>query len=226
VENPVSPENTNPLNNANPMDDPLLDALEHSIENPLGFTDPLAEYDNMQMDNIARQLQNLESGIDNSSPVFDTPDTIKNGNELNIHGGNLTILEPSLLSDNPKPSETVNNLRDAFQNSPPHTVQDSSARTVSREPCPKTHRKGGSRGQKQRHLSLKRNIGRQIGRATAGISNDLSYCLENHEFIDKETCQLCEKYRHWPQGIDEEPRECWYAWQVSQSTDEPDENNE
>ena len=33
----------NPLDNQDPLDDPLFDALEHSIENPPGFADSSAE---------------------------------------------------------------------------------------------------------------------------------------------------------------------------------------
>jgi len=33
----------NPLDNQDPLDDPLFDALEHSIENPPGFADSPAE---------------------------------------------------------------------------------------------------------------------------------------------------------------------------------------
>jgi hypothetical protein len=43
--------------------------------------------------------------------------------------------------------------------------------------------------------------------------------------VDLEQCESCEKYRHWPEGTDEEPRECWYDWQDSQAFTE-DERDE
>jgi hypothetical protein len=66
-------ENQNPLNNTNPMEDPLLDALEHSIVNPLGFTDPLVVNENPLMDDLAIQLDAIEAGIENSPPIPPNP---------------------------------------------------------------------------------------------------------------------------------------------------------
>ena len=219
----------NPLENQVPLDDHMLDALEHTTEYPTGFMDPWAKYDYMLMDDIGRQLQNLEASIDNSLPVFDIPDMGKNDNKVNIQNDNVDILEPSMPPDNLKHSETVNDLRSVFQTPTPPVPQDSSNSTFSRNLSPpKSRHRGGGCGRKKQGSPFEKNIARQSRRTNAGISSDLRYCLESHELVDKETCESCEKYRHWPEGTNEEPRECWHDWQLTQfrSSDESDDSDE
>jgi len=218
----------NPLDNQAPLDNPMLDALEHRTKYPTGFMDPLAKYDYMLMDDIGRQLQNLEASIDDSLPVFDIPDIGKNDNKVNIQNGNVGILEPSMPPDNLEPSETVNDLRSVFKSLPPPVPQDSSNSTFSRNLSPpKSRHRGGGCSRKKQGSPLKKNIARQSGRTNAGISSDLRYCLDSHELVDKETCESCEKYRHWPEVTNEDPKECWHDWQLAHSynSDESDGND-
>jgi len=60
----------------------------------------------------------------------------------------------------------------------------------------------------------------------AGENWNSRFCPESHGLIDKKKCESCEKYRHWPQGADEEARECWYDWQAKPSHDESKEDAE
>ena len=57
-----------PLRQQYPMDDPFLDPLERSIENPPGFHDPMAQPDELFMDDQARMLGALEASIVDVSP--------------------------------------------------------------------------------------------------------------------------------------------------------------
>jgi hypothetical protein len=229
MENPVNPmENPGPLDDPDPMDDSLLNALEHNTLYPTGFMDPLAKYDHMFMDDMGRQLQNLEAGIDGSLPVFDMPDIGKNG--LSVQSGNAGILEPSLPPGDFKPSETVNNLQNVSQNPTPSIPRYSSDEAIfSRNQLPpKSRRRGGGCGRKKQGFPFRKSIAKQGGRTSVGMSSNLRYCFESHELIDKGTCESCGKYRHWPQGTNEEPRACWYDWQPtwSHNKEETEDDNE
>jgi len=67
---------------------------------------------------------------------------------------------------------------------------------------------------------------RSRGRTGASISRTTRFCPESHEIINEQSCESCEKYRHWPEGTDEKPKECWYDWQDRQSFDECEDDNE
>jgi len=45
-------------------------------------------------------------------------------------------------------------------------------------------------------------------------SRTTRYCPEEHDLVDLGECTSCPKYRHWPEGTSEEPRECWHDWEV------------
>jgi hypothetical protein len=221
-------ENQDPLNDTNPRGDPLLNALEHSTEYPTGFMDPWTKYDYTFMDDIGKQLQNLEASIDNSLPVFEIPDLGKNDNKGNVQNVNFDILEPSLPPGDIKPSETINDLRSVIQNPSSPVPQGSYNSTLGEnQSLPRLRHGGGGCGRKKQGLPFKRNTVRQSARTNARVSCDLRYCVDSYELVDKETCESCEKYHHWPEGTDEEPRECWYAWQLSRfHQDEADDDNE
>jgi len=63
----------NPLDNQIPPDDYMLDTLEQSIENPGGLTNPLAAKQGFFIDDITRQLNQVEVSIINTPPI--PPDT-------------------------------------------------------------------------------------------------------------------------------------------------------
>jgi hypothetical protein len=51
-------------------------------------------------------------------------------------------------------------------------------------------------------------------------------CPQTGEFIDEGKCEECEYYRHWPEGSEEEPRECWFDWQITQGPTGSEEEEE
>jgi len=203
----------NPLDNQDPLDDPMLDALERSIENPPGFVDPLAEHGKQLMDDLAMQLDKLEASIENTPLLSPEPEAVMGGDELSVVEGN----EPPETSDD--------------QTSTPHDLEDPSASTARpRRPLRKPPRRGGGSSRRKRGLLFKRRIPRLSGRTVPGRNWNIRFCPESRERIDEKKCKSCEKYRHWPQGTKEEPRECWYDWQAKQPSgkcdDEGPDNDE
>ncbi|MBN2137562.1 MAG: hypothetical protein JW720_07140 [Sedimentisphaerales bacterium] len=45
------------------------------------------------------------------------------------------------------------------------------------------------------------------------------FCPDISELVAKENCEYCDKYRHWPEGTDDEPKECWYDWEAAPKPD-------
>lgn len=212
-------ENQDPLNKQNPLDDSLLDSLEHSIENPLGFTDPLAEQDKQLMDDLARQLDAVESSIESSSPLPPAPQT--------ANGDETAASEEIPPAECYEHSEVAEEIEDESDGSLPSDLQDSpidNADIRPRLPEVPGRRAGNVRG--RRGFPLRRRFVRIIGKTRARKSGHFRFCPESHEVIDREKCESCEKYRRWPQGTDEEPRECWHDWQAEQPSDESDEEDD
>jgi len=205
----------NPLDNQDPLDDPLLDALERSIENPPGFVDPLAEHDEQLMDDLAQQLDKLEASIENTPPLAPESDAVMDGDEPSVVADEFTS-ETSSPTEEHEPPETTED-----QTSTPPDLQDQSASTpkpIQRLRKP-PHRGGGS-SRRKRGLLFKRRIPRLSGRTVPGRNWNIRFCPESRERIDEKKCKSCEKYRHWPEGTKEEPRECWYDWQTKPPPDE------
>lgn len=69
-------------------------------------------------------------------------------------------------------------------------------------------------------LLFKQHISRASTGARGGGSSRI--CPESNELINFEQCGSCEKYRCWPDGTGEEPRECWYDWQARSQHDSLD----
>lgn len=131
----------NPLDNQNPLDDPLLDALERSIENPPGFVDPLAEHDEQFMDDLAQLSDKLEASIENTPPLAPQPEVVIDGDEPSVVADESTSEESSMVEGHEPPETT--------EDQSSHDLDDSSASKPSpRQPLPKLPRRGGgsSRG--------------------------------------------------------------------------------
>ena len=64
-----------PQDQPDPLDDPMLDGLERSIEDPTSFQDPLIEQPASQVDDLGRMLDGLEADIEGCSPVQPPPET-------------------------------------------------------------------------------------------------------------------------------------------------------
>jgi len=213
----------NPLDNQDPLDDPMLDALERSIENPPGFVDPLVEYgQNEQLtDDLAKQLDQVEAGIENTPLMKRKPDLVRDSDKEDEEED----------EKRPPPSETYEPPRmkeevwGTFESSPP-IPQEGSARTPPPNPPMQTFLHGGRTGIREgRGPQVTRYIGGRPGRIRGGISK-LRFCPESREAVDEEKCESCEKYRHWPTSTKDEPRECWYNWQAKQNLGESDDDSD
>ncbi|MFQ5799377.1 MAG: hypothetical protein ACE5H0_11910 [Bacteroidota bacterium] len=217
-----------PLESQEPMekelqDDQLLDELERSIENPAGFKDPLASHDRQFMDDLAKQLDGLEASIeDTSQSDHGTPIVPDNEPTAPQDGG-------PVISDAVSEGEASESIQDSGE--PEDTYEDSQA----------THEEGRSDGKRERvqfprqqrfrgnprlrgrrrHLFGRRGPS-TLGRRVVRRQGSRRFCPESHEVINVRECESCEKYRHWPGGTDEEPRECWYHWQAKPPSNEPD----
>jgi hypothetical protein len=209
----------NPLDSQDPLDDPMLDALERSIENPPGFVDPLAEHGEQLMDSLAQQLDKLEASIENTPPLAPESDAVMDGDEATVLDDESATSEASSLVEGHEPPETIDD-----QTSPPPDLQDPSANTPKPIQRPRRPpRRGGGSSRRKRGLLFKKRIPRLSGRTVPGRNWNIRFCPESRERIDEKRCKSCEKYRHWPEGTKEESRECWYDWQTKPRPDESEE---
>ncbi|MFB0553067.1 MAG: hypothetical protein ACETWQ_07105 [Phycisphaerae bacterium] len=230
MEDPLNPlENQNPLDNTNPMDEPLLDALEYSIENPPGFVDPLAERDELLMDDLATQLDAVEAGIENTPSMPPEPGpreagVDKDGDESDVQGEEPVTPEVAGPTENVESSEATVEQYGRFQGSPPRPQEGSAHMTPPNPPGLRRPHKGSSRTGRRKGPPRRRHT-RGAGKLVISRQNT-RYCPESHEIIYEQKCESCEKYRHWPEGTDEEPRECWYDWQARPPSDECDDDSD
>jgi hypothetical protein len=219
--NPI--ENEGSLGNPDPLDDPMLNALEKSLENPPSFIDSLIENDEPFMDDLARQLGAVEACIENAPPVPPEsrprePGGDRDGNEPDVQGNEPITSEAVPISDDDGSPEVAEHLWGQSDGPPPH-LQESSSRTPQPNPPDSRMLKRGSgrSGSKKGPPSLRRIR----GKTGLFISKQKTrYCPESREVIYIDRCDDCEKHRHWPEGTNEEPKECWYDWQAQSLNDD------
>jgi hypothetical protein len=212
MEDPLKPpENQNPLDSDEPLVDPLAGASERSIRNPPGFTDPLTERDEVFMDDLAKQLDQLEASIENASPKRPESEVAKKRKK------------PDSQEDTSITPLPATETWGTFDTSPPLPQEGSAHTPPPNPPLLKPPLKGGGSIRPRRSLPPKVHF---PGRPIVGASSNLRYCPESLELIDKQKCESCEKYRHWPEGTNEEPRECWYDWQMEEPGDETDDDSD
>lgn len=233
-----------PLNPADPptppdgpdsMDDPLLDALERSIEQPSGFSDSLVQNPEPAMDDLACQLSQLEDSIE-KAPVV--PPGV---------GG-----MPGMLNESPDPNELpgtemlpleeseegflglegrLEDSNDALKTSQGDLTSSDPEVRSPRVCRSRSSAKSGPRGSGRSNRSrpgLRSRIGgsRPRGRTMIRLARDSRICPDNHELVPKEACRSCDKHRHWPEGTDEEPEECWHDWQDRREPGDQGEDEE
>lgn len=221
------PEDQGPLDNQNPLEDPLLDALEQSIENPPGFVDPLVENDSQFMDGLAKQLDQVEASIENTPPLPPKSEMPKDENELNAQDDELTALEATSLSEEHESLEAMNDSDETLQSSQSASQDSSEDRTNPNRKLPRLRRQQQlGRSRKRVALIFKRPVSGRTGRVIPVKGRDTRICPESREFIYEKECKSCKKYRHWPEGTNEEPRKCWYDWQREETNDEADDSDE
>jgi hypothetical protein len=216
-------ENQEPLNNQNPMDDSTLDDLERSIENPPGFMDPLFGQDEQLMDDLAKRLDAVENSIENAPPLQAESELIEQEIEPDICDDEAAESEEMSSAEDYERSE----VQDISESEQPSDSLDSSVdKTDVRPHLPELPGRRSGNIPRRRGYPLKRPFSRRVGNARVRKGSNLRLCPETHELIDQQKCQSCQKYRHWPGGTNEEPRECWHDWQAEQPSDESDEEGD
>lgn len=232
MEDPLNPmESQDPLNDTNPMEDPLFDALERSIENPPGFTDPLAENENPLMDDLARQLDAIEAGIENSPPIPPQPAPVEPPGEQGKDETDASQQEPSIplppsTPDIDKSSEDLDEEEEEPEtdNLQAPGQQERFDRRPWAGPMARPPRMQYGDGWRQGgHPRV--GGSRRGGRTGTKGSGGLRHCPDSRDLVNEDKCNSCEKYRHWPEGTEQEPRECWYDWQMKPPTEESEQGD-
>ena len=204
------------MNGGDPLGDPMLDALERSIKDPPGFEDPLAGPDRPLMDELGQLLGAVEANIENTPPLAPGVSETQG-----VNGPNPSEDDPLDVETAPSLDDMVlpEIADDAGAVLPPaaslEISEGSSARSTPSGPkAPRTIGRGG-RGRRGSGLPPQRRTLGGARRTMANSHRGQRYCPESREIIDEQQCESCDKYRHWPDGTDEEPRECWYDWEES-----------
>ena len=217
MEDPLNPlDSQDPFGGTDPLDDPLLDALEHSIEGPPGFVDPLAEHEELLMDGLAKQLDQVEASMENAPQMPPGFDEASDGNESNIQSEEPEDFETPMLPDGIETTEIDEIQGHGMLNgSGWPAAQDSSTsssgigRSIRELPS-----KGSGSARRRGGPPFKGHASGRRGRTGAHAGRNTRLCPENHEIVETQKCEECEKYRRWPEGTTEEHRECWYDWQL------------
>ena len=207
-----------------PAGDPMLDGLERSIEDPLGLGDPWAGQDGPLVDDIGRQLDALEAEIESALPVpppaapvqpcdLPTPAVEELETQGPSHGLGDAVapagpIEPAVI-----PGSQPRSPADA---PPPPPVPPS---RHARRLVPPGRRQAGRRRGVVRPIRPPRPP-RRI--PLIARSAQVRLCPDRRELVGLETCEACVKYRHWPEGTDEPPRECWHDWQSRPEEPDPE----
>ena len=213
----IPPEDLEPENEQSPFEDPLLDAFERSIENPHGFVDPMTEHD-QAIDELAGQLEAVENSIEGTQPPVPEPVMESEMDDPLLQDSELA--EPESSVDDEDPTDGTDEEKEQLPEDPaPNKSDDNVLRGGSfLDPLLQKPRAGEGRT----GPGIRPPVRKSPGRATGAGRLSKRLCPETHELIDEQKCQSCDKYRHWPDGTDEEPRECWYDWQARASDDEQD----
>ena len=200
------------MNNQDPQqDDPLLDDLEQSIEKPPGLGDFPDDSADRFMDDLGRRLDAVEESIEGAIPLILEPIP------------DLHLDEPGELPDEPaQPLEDQGPYRasedsDELRESPSDDTPEAAPPVL---PLPSLPGRRGGNIARRRRLRFPRGSSGRIGRRRVRGNKDNRFCPESHELIDTAACESCDKYRHWPEGTDQEPRECWHAWRARPAPDE------
>ena len=206
---------------ADPLDDPLLSALERSMENPPGFQDPLAGEDEPYMDELGSLLSGLEADIEDTTLMPRVPGTGYD-ETADTQEGDSDGPESSEPTDENDPPGMAIDWGAASSNARGPTLPGDTSSMGGRSGPPKAPRGRGGGGSSRRGQGLpvgRRGPGR-LGRSMATPEPATRQCPANHETVNQQECEECDKHRHWPEGTYDEPRECWYDWQQSQKSSE------
>ncbi len=218
MENPQNPlDNQKPVSGPEPPDDLLLDALQDSIVNPPGlaeslFPEDMADF--LLMDDLGRSLGHLEAKIDGiPTTPMPLPERIRDDQGLGAQDGRRDDSPQQLPPDSLALPETAHDLKSMPQDLPlPPSPGVSTDRAHRGRSSSRPHHRGGGGRRTRGYPRVKIPTAGRMRTATGAAGTGLRFCCQNGGVIDAKTCQSCEKYRHWPEGTDEEPRECWHQW--------------
>ncbi len=215
-----------------PLEDPLLDAIERSIEDPAGFSDPLIEQSLSPMDELDRDLDRLESAIEEPAGGAPLSDATFGEPEASFDFSPQGPLDP--------PDEQLAAELEALEQMLDGSGEQSEPVDLSIPEAPASETRSGSvpsdhhtprgaippSGSTEKYYDGRSPSGRLRHRGSSGIriASGNRVCPDCQEIVNEEYCHVCEKYRHWPEGTDQEPRECWYEWKERESTEHVEED--
>ena len=205
------PTPTDPADEQEPAGAPMLDALEQSIVHPPGFEDLLPAARQRFMDETARMLESLETSIEGPVPWltagWEVPDEGQPPPAAADTGEENDDPPPDAVEADPPPFDP--GMSDTGPPVPNMDAPTMAPRDVMRPGA----RRGGSSGPRARPWHPPPRSFRGT-RTMARAGGPRRYCPDSRDLIDEAQCPSCEKYRHWPDGTDEEPRMCWHDWEA------------
>ena len=209
------------------LGDPMLDALEQSIVNPPGFADPNTEQDGMFMDDVAKRLDQVEASMENPAPSLPLP--AEQIGAAPMGDQEHTSVQPGWSEEEEAKTPEAEEEDQLRETRPPDSQKAVPLRPeLSREP-PSTLKSGdGGHGGHREPSARTASAGGRFTK-TRGASGT-RFCPDTNYSVDKKDCQDCNEYRHWPEGTEKEPRECWHDWvatpKLDRRRDEVDEEEE
>ena len=234
-----------PLCSLSTSSDPLLDAQEQGIEYP---TQVPPKRGSVPVDALPQMMDLLERSVESAPTGPPTAEDAVADRQAEL----LDLLERSIEDAPPLPPETDGTGGSAPPGEEagpgaegsaprePHQVryvsQDCESPDVDKDVAGQATR--CSHGRQPAFFT--RKTGRPTGGSRTGprretnsrlrrprrIRNATPYCPETRDVADIRECTMCEKYRHWPDGSDEEPRTCWYRRDEAQMPREDSEDHE
>jgi hypothetical protein len=184
---------------------PMLDALEHSIENPHGVMDPLKFVDPSLIDSVARNLDAVEASVEGTLPM-DFLDQLR------------SPVQPP--KEEPEPPAVIPSPGDVpvhrpMDRRPPLLPNDPNLEQPPARPLPvappaMARLRGGGGGKSRRPLAVMNHKLRNSLRPANRCEE--RFCFDTDSVVLLETCWSCDKFRHWPDGTQQEPRMCWHLW--------------
>ena len=201
-----------PLGPLDPLDDPMLDALERSIEQSPGPADPLGLDDAAFVDPVGRMLDALEADVQ-GPPLVPGSGMIDDGDEADAFDalpGDALELEAEALDVHVPGSAIPGD--EPGQERPPVGVSGPRSLSGSQQVTRRRGDRGAGRGGRGSPPRYRPSGGSR--RTTPRIWSPIRFCQDIKETVDEGACLKCDKYRHWPEGTPEEPRQCWYEWQL------------
>ena len=181
--------------------DPMLDALERSIAEPPGPANMSMQLsDLLQMDPLGKQLEAVERSVEWGASWPD--------------GGPPTSASATARPPGPLPADAANEI--------PGPASPPSPQLAPGTPGPpwgdsldRRRPELGPDPNREHYYHPRASSGSHA--SAGGGSSTLSVCPDRNELIYRpDDCQDCPRYRHWPDGTDEEPRECWFDWELRQ----------